>query len=112
MDTAAMQDLRVALRWIRDAGMEVCDKGWEHAALMDVAIDRAAPIVTRSYELPDDVAVFRSQLAVDCEAWRHLDALTQTASARSEFSGAGVKLARRMVDRSDALLAWLQSPKG
>lgn len=112
MDTAAMQDLRVALRWIRDAGMEVCDKGWEHAALLDVAVDRAAPIVARSYELPGDMAVFRSQLAVDCEAWRHLDSLSQGASARSEFSGAGVKLARRMVDRSDALLTWLQGPKG
>jgi hypothetical protein len=112
VDTAAMQDLRVALRWIRDAGMEVCDKGWEHAALMDVAVDRATPIVARSYELPGDVAIFRGQLAVDCEAWCRLSSLSQSASARSEFRGAGVKLARRMVDRSDALLAWLQGPKG
>ena len=111
MDTAGLQDLRVALRWIRDAAMEVRDKGWEHVALLDVAVDRATPIVDRSYELPGDVAVFRGQLAVDCEAWRRLSSLSQTASERSEFRGAGVKLARRMVDRSGSLLAWLQGPK-
>ena len=111
MDTTTRDDLRVALRFIRDGGRTVRDSGWASAPLLQDAVNAASPILTRPYELPGEVDWLRAQLVVDCGAWLELCISIRGAPTNSNLKEAGRALAGHMVDRADALLAWLQAPK-
>ena len=112
MDTTARDDLGGALQLIRGAGRIVRDYGWESAQSMRGAVDAAAPVLARSHDLPGEVEWVRAQLVVDCGSWCELCSLIRGEPTNSDLKEAGRFLARHMVDRADALLAWLQHPTG
>lgn len=112
METATKDDLGVALRLIRDAGRKIRDGGWDYAPLMLDAVVAAESILARASSLPGEIEWLKAQLVVDCGSWRELRILKLSDPTNSDLTEVNRSLVQHMVDRADALLAWLQDPKG
>lgn len=108
MEKPTKDDLGVALRLIRDAARKVRDGGWESGPSMLDAVDAAAPVLVRSSNLPKEIEWLKDQLVVDCSSWRELCILIRREPANSDLKEVARFLTRHMVDRADAVLAWLK----
>ena len=108
MEEPTVESLKTALRSIRDAAKIVRDQGWKAGSdELHRAINEHINAIAHSYgDLAPGLAIHKGSIWRDCDQWIKLYAW----DTRGEFQEEGVKTARRLIERIEALLAALQPP--